>query len=258
MTGAANGVDAPIRVVIVDDEAPARRRLRRLCDAFADVAVVGEAAAGLAAIDLIGEVSPDVVLLDVQLPDLDGFGVAQAIAGDAQIAIVFVTAHDEHAVRAFEINAVDYLLKPVAATRLRTALDRANAGRHAATTAALVDGLARLRTALPAPRYLERLFVEDRGRIIAVVFDQVERLIAEANYVRLCLPGRELLHRGTLTALAQVLDPDRFVRVSRSAILRIDAIRELVPLGHGDREAVLASGAKVRCSRQYRLPGLGP
>jgi len=193
------------------------------------------------------------------MPELDGFAVAEALAGAARPAIVFVTAHDEYAVRAFEVNAVDYLLKPVAAPRLKAALDRAGARRRADAGAALEACLAELRATMPtaARRWLERLFVDDRGKLVPVVLADVERIVAEQNYVRLCAPGRELLHRGTIVALSAVLDPDRFVRVSRSAILRIDAIRELRPIGHGDLEAVLHSGARVRVSREFKTPVLG-
>ena len=237
-----------LRVLIVDDEAPARRRLRRLLGEIPDVEVMGEAAGGLEAIETVRQKSPDVMLLDVQMPELDGLGVAQALADERRPAIVFVTAYDEYAVRAFEVNAIDYLLKPVGGPRLRQALQRVGARQ----TPALAAALAELRGMLPARRYLERLFVEDRGRIVPVVLDRVERILAEQNYVRLCTDGIELLHRSTVTALATVLDPDRFARVSRSAIVRLGAIRELVPIGHGDLQIVLHSGATTKWSRLYR------
>ena len=226
-----------LRVLIVDDEAPARRRLRRLLGEIPDVEVMGEAAGGLEAIETVRQKSPDVML-----------GVAQALADERRPAIVFVTAYDEYAVRAFEVNAIDYLLKPVGGPRLRQALQRVGARQ----TPALAAALAELRGMLPARRYLERLFVEDRGRIVPVVLDRVERILAEQNYVRLCTDGIELLHRSTVTALATVLDPDRFARVSRSAIVRLGAIRELVPIGHGDLQIVLHSGATTKWSRLYR------
>jgi two-component system LytT family response regulator len=230
-----------MRVLLVDDEAPARRRLRRLLGELGEpgLEIVGEAASGLEALDLAARLAPDLVLLDVQMPELDGIAVAQALAGAGGPAIVFVTAHDAYAVRAFELSALDYVLKPVAAPRLKIALGRAR--RDA--------GLA---ARLPARPPLERLFVSERGRTVAVPLATVERIVAEDNYVRLCTDAAEHLHRATLTALAAVLDPEAFVRISRSAIVRVAAIRELVALGHGDKEVVLASGARLTWSRTYR------
>ena len=235
-----------MRTLIVDDEAPARRRLRRLIEEIGepDLEIVGEATSGLEAIEASARLTPDLLLLDVQMPELDGIAVAQALGG-AGPAIIFVTAHDEYAVRAFDVSAVDYVLKPVAAARLGLAIERARRGGLSAR-------LERLLALLPARKRLERLFVSERGRTVPVPLDRVERILAEDNYVRLCTDTGEHLHRSTLQALAAVLDPEIFVRVSRSAIVRVDAIRELSPLGHGDQEVLLASGARVTWSRSYR------
>jgi len=245
-----------MRAVIVDDEAPARGKLRRLLGEMAGVEVVGEADGGLVALERIAALSPDVVLLDVQMPELDGFGVVQALDVALRPSIVFVTAHDEYAVRAFEAQALDYLLKPVAAARLSVAIERARAERARLGPAEQRASLASLQARLPARPRLDRLFVKDRGRVVVVPLDDVEHIEAAENYVRLCTARNEFLHRSTVTALAAALDPQQFVRVSRSSIVRLSAVREIRPAGHGDREVRLGSGAVVRWTRLYRVPAL--
>jgi two-component system LytT family response regulator len=245
-----------MRAVIVDDEAPARNKLRRLLRDIADLEVVGEADSGLSALECIATQAPDVVLLDVQMPELDGFGVVQALDVAFKPSIVFVTAHDEYAVRAFEAQALDYLLKPVAAARLSVAIERARAERLRLDAAGLCASLDNLRSLIPARQRLDRLFVKDRGRVVVVPIDDVDHVEAAENYVRLCTTRGEFLHRSTVTALAAALDPQQFVRVSRSSIVRLRAVREIRPVSHGDRDLVLESGAIVRWSRLYRAPAL--
>lgn len=225
-----------MKILIVDDEAPARRRLTRLLEKVAPGAeIVGFAASGLEALDAAARLGPDVLLLDVQMPELDGIAVARALGPGPRV--IFVTAHDAHAVTAFELAAVDYLLKPVSAERLAVALARVQPSRP--------DRLPRT--------YLERLFVSERGRTMAVALADVERILAEDNYVRLCsVGGGEFLHRSTLQALVAVVDPARFTRISRSAIVRTDAIVSVTPVGHGDQEVRLASGATLTWSRSFR------
>jgi two-component system LytT family response regulator len=247
-----------MRVLIVDDEAPARKRVRRLLDEVAGIAAVHEAANGFDAIELARVHRPDLILLDVQMPELDGFAVAHALDATLEPSIVFVTAYDEYALRAFDVRALDYLLKPVEPERLVRAVERARRDRVNKDAAALAATLTTLQSQLPARRYLTRLFVQERGRTVALAMDGVERIEAEQNYVRLCGRDGEYLHRSTISALAAALDPNVFVRVSRSTVVRLDAIRELRPCGHGDYELCLHSGARVRWSRLYRARGLGP
>jgi two-component system LytT family response regulator len=182
--------------------------------------------------------------------------VVQALDVTLKPSIVFVTAHDEYAVRAFEAQALDYLLKPVAAARLSVAIERARAERLRLDAAGLRASLEHLRSLLPARERLGRLFVKDGSRVVVVPIDDVDHVEAAENYVRLCTTRGEFLHRSTVTALATALDPQQFVRVSRSSIVRLRAVREIRPAGHGDRDLVLDSGAIVRWSRLYRVPAL--
>jgi two-component system, LytTR family, response regulator len=230
-----------MRVLVVDDETPARRRLRRLLDSVDGVSLVGEAASGADAIAALDELDPDLVFLDVEMPGVDGFRVADAALARGALTI-FVTAHDEHAVRAFEKEALDYLMKPVQERRLRMALERARE---------------RSSTRRQPKRPLLRLLVTDGARMIPLSVDRIERIVAERNYVRLFSDAGEHLCRSTLEALVDALDPDHFVRINRSTIVRIDTVRELVPWSHGDHRVVLASGAIVTWSRLYRPRALG-
>jgi two-component system LytT family response regulator len=246
-----------LRVLVADDEAPARRKLRRLLDAMADVSVVGEAAAGDEAVERIAALAPDLVLLDVQMPVLDGFEVVATVGVDRMPATVFVTAFDEHALRAFEVRALDYLLKPVAPARLREAIDRARRrltlGPDAAEETARRDGLA----SLVAGRYLRRILVhDDRGAHLLPV-DAVALARAERNYVALHTARGTFRVRGTISALAERLDPATFLRVNRSDVVRLDAIRELQPWSHGDYRIVLGDGSALLWSRRYRAQVAG-
>jgi two-component system LytT family response regulator len=247
-----------MRILMVDDEAPARRRARRLLADVSGVDQIFEAANGFEAIELAQARRPDLILLDVQMPELDGFAVAHALDASLDPSIVFVTAYDEYALRAFDVGALDYLLKPIEPDRLARAIERTRRNRAHKDAAAQAAQLPMLQAQLPARHYLERLFVQERGRTVAVPMDGIERIEAEQNYVRLCGREGEYLHRSTVTALAAALDPKVFVRISRSAVVRVDAIRELRPCGHGDYDIELQSGAHVRWSRLYRSRGLGP
>lgn len=239
-----------LRVLIVDDEAPARRRIRRLLAAERDVTVVGEGADGASAVMMISATRPDLVFLDVQMPERDGFEVVTAIAPADLPAILFVTAHDRYAIRAFDVHAVDYLLKPFTVERFRTALARARAriGRRIQD-----PGLAGLVGSLrDRPAYLSRVSVRASGRTVVVELSAVDWLEADDNYVRLHVKQREYLVRETLAALEARLDPDRFVRIHRSAIVQVDRIAETRVMTHGDAEVVLRDGATLTASRTWR------
>ena len=243
-----------LRALVVDDEAPARRRIRRLLAAEPDVAVVGECGDGASAIAAIASARPDLVFLDVQMPERDGFDVVKSIPPRQLPAILFVTAHDRYALRAFDVHAVDYLLKPFTGDRFRTALDRAREriARHA-PDAALAGLAAELRL---RASYLSRVPVKTGGRTILVDLATVDWMEAADNYVRLHVQQREYLVRETLAALDAQLDPDLFARIHRSIIVRIDRIVELRPTSHGDAEVVLRGGARLAVSRtwRHRLP----
>jgi two-component system, LytTR family, response regulator len=246
------------RVLVADDEPLAREGLVAALAHAPGVVVVAACADGVDALDAIRRLRPDVALLDVQMPGLDGLAVAAALmgesgAGGGRPAVVFVTAYDEHAVRAFELHAVDYVLKPYSPERVRAAVARAE-GRLRAGAAGALDGrMQALLAALEArPRWAERLVVASAGRVEVVPVPDVDWIESEGNYVRLHLGPRSLLHREPLKALLERLDPQRFARVHRSAAVNLDRVRELRPLPNGDYVAVLEDGVRVPLSRTYR------
>ena len=239
-----------LRALIVDDETVARRRIRRLLAAEPDVVVAGECADGAAAVEAMIAQRPHLVFLDVQMPELDGFGVLRRMDPATLPAIIFVTAFDAYALRAFEVHAIDYLLKPFTRERFRLALDRARERIRRATVDA---GLASFTVALRSrPRYLSRLSVRAAGRIIVVDLATVDWIEAADNYVRLHAGSREYLLRETLGRLEERLDPERFVRIHRSAMVQVDRISELHPASHGDMEVVLRNGTVLTLSRTWR------
>jgi two-component system, LytTR family, response regulator len=258
-----------IRALIADDERPARRKLRELLSREPDVEVVGEAADGIEAVAAIQGARPDVVFLDIQMPRLDGFGVIAEVGVEAMPLVVFVTAFDEHALRAFEVHALDYLLKPFAPSRLRRLLDRLR--RQLAPSAADAAGgevpaagdLARriehlLAAMRPAPEYPRQLLVErGEGRQALLAVDQIDLVRAEANYLHVFAAGVEYRRRGTLRDLEGRLDPARFLRLNRSEIVRLDTVRELQPWFHGDARVVLRDGSVLTWSRRYRAKAEG-
>jgi two-component system LytT family response regulator len=240
-----------IRVLLVDDEAPARELLREMLSAEPEVEIAGEAATGLDAVKAAAELKPDAVFLDIEMPKLDGFEVMELL--DRSIAVVFVTAYDTHAVRAFEVHAVDYVLKPYRAERLREALARARSRVNARPEASLVA-----RAARPGAPFAHRVVVKDGAQIHVIPVDRLEYAQAQDDYVALRTEGRTLLKTQTLAALEASLDPSLFVRVHRSFLVRLDRIRSLEPYGKNDHVAVLADGTKVPVSREgyARLKGL--
>jgi two-component system LytT family response regulator len=258
-----------MRVLIVDDEQPSRDVLRLRLEDIPDIEVIGEAADGQAAVGMILDSRPDLVLLDVQMPDLDGISVLEAVSTQYLPMVIFVTAYDEHAIRAFELNALDYLLKPVAPKRLTAALERARAyalQREVASihrrVATLLDH-SELREArgtgpVPAagsaqePEPLRRIVVRDKDDYLIVSTDRVDAFEAAGNYVRITLPDRHHLVRGTLIEYERLIDPERFARIHRSTIINIDRIERVRPEIHGDFTVTLAGGKVYRMSRHYR------
>jgi two-component system LytT family response regulator len=239
-----------LRTLIVDDEAPARRRIRRLLAAESDLVVAGECGDGLSAVAAIQSIRPDLVFLDVQMPERDGFAVVKALPPGPLPAILFVTAYDHYALRAFDVHAVDYLLKPFTGERFRTALARA---RERIVQRSADGGLARLAETLRnRPVYLARVPVRTGGRTVFVDLDAVDWLEAADNYVRLHVRQREYLVRETLAALEGQIDPDRFVRIHRSAIVQVDRVAEIRATSHGDAELALRDGTRLSVSRTFR------
>jgi two-component system LytT family response regulator len=242
-------VRAPIRVAIVDDEPLARAALRVVLATDPEVVVVGDCI-GTEAPALIERAGIELLFLDVQMPEVDGFGVLAALRPEALPATVFVTAHDAYAVRAFEVHAIDYLLKPFDDARLLTALARAKQrlAQHGAAAGeplrALLDEHSR--------RSPERLLVRERGKIVAVRSSDIDWIEAADYYATLHVGGATHLVRQTMSELEASLDARQFVRVHRGAIVNVDRIREVHPLFRGDCTLVLADGTEVRLSRTRR------
>lgn len=239
-----------IRALVVDDEPPARARVRDLLQAEPDVQLVGEAADADQAVERIRELRPDLLFLDVQMPGRDGFGVLRALGGERPPATIFTTAHDEFAVRAFEVSAVDYLLKPLRRTRFRAALVRAREKLSGGVSASELRRV--VADAVRAPAYLERLAVRVGRRIVVVRAEEVRWIEAEGNYARIHAGGKHYLLRQTLNALEGSLDPMRFVRVHRSAIVGVNHVREVHPLARGSYDLVLDGGDVVTTGQSYR------
>jgi two-component system LytT family response regulator len=248
-----------IRALIADDERPARHKLRQLLSREADFEVVGEAVDGVEAVAAIRAAGPDVVFLDVQMPRLDGFGVIAEVGVEAMPLVVFVTAFDEHALRAFEVHALDYLLKPFAPSRLRRLLDRLRRQLAPPAPPRDVQGIERLLAAMrPAAELPRQVLVErGEGRQALLAVDQIDLVRADGNYLRCFAAGVEYRRRGTLRDFASRLDPARFLRINRSEIVRLEAIRELQPWFHGDARIVLHDGAVLTWSRRFRARAEG-
>lgn len=232
-----------LRVLVVDDEPPARARLVRMLRDHGDVTCVGEAGDGAAALAAVGSLAPDLVLLDVQMPELDGLGVASALGAEGP-AVVFATAHDEHAIRAFELAAVDYLLKPVTRERLAIAIDRARARRTPAADLARAV-LARLGPS-SQPR---RMGVRCGAKIAVFDVDRIAAVVADDHYAKIFVDGKELLSDEPLDRLMERLDGDAFLRVHRSAIVNVALVTELDHEGDRKYVAVLAGGLRVPIAR---------
>jgi two-component system LytT family response regulator len=241
-----------MRVVVVDDEEIARSGIALLLSAESDVELVGAAATGSEAIRLIEAQRPEVVFLDVQMPELDGFDVVDALTIDPLPVVVFVRAYDEFALRAFEVNALDYLLKPFDRERLAATLDRVRT--HLRGRAA-DDLQARLRTLLEhaeVRRLPERLVVRDAGRVFFLAFKEMDWLESAGNYVRVHSGKNAHLVRSTIRAMTERLPAGDFLRVSRAAIVNLRRVREVRPLFNGCYAFVLESGARIESSRRFR------
>jgi len=239
-----------LRAVIVDDEAPARALLREYLALDASLEIVAECANGYEAVKRVGELAPDVVFLDVQMPKLDGFEVVELLAPGP--VVVFCTAYDEYALRAFEVHAVDYLLKPFGRERLAEAVARVR-GRIAggpATVGAPRPGAGALAQSARAPgRWAERLIVRDGAEVHVIAVPEIERIEAQDDYVEIHAGGKSWLKQQSLAEIEQSLDPARFVRVHRSHLVSLDRIARIEPWGKDSRIAILKDGSEVPVSR---------
>ncbi len=241
-----------MRVLVVDDEAPARQRLVDLLRRDSQVTAIVEAAGGLAAVEMIQEQAPDLVFLDVQMPELDGLEVVDAVGAAKMPLTVFVTAYDQHAIRAFEVNALDYLLKPFSDERFEAAMNRVKARLDERSIREFGQRMIKMASTAQASRRWDRLVVKSAGTtrfIRAVDIDWIE---AAGVYVNLHVAGKEVLYRASLHELAERLDPKRFVRVHRSAIVNVESILHLEPISHGEFDVVLKNGSRTRVSRNFR------
>jgi two-component system LytT family response regulator len=238
-----------IRALIVDDEPPARLRIRTLLAGERDVAIVGECGDGASALELIRGTAPDLVFLDVQMPEMDGLAVVEALAGARMPGVVFVTAYDVHAVRAFELHALDYLLKPVDGDRFARTLERVR-------RVAPGDWSERLERFLTdhaaVRRRLERLVVREPGRVHVIRVEEIDWIEAAGNYVQVHAGGASHLVHETLTAMAARLASSQFRRIHRSVLVNVDRIREIELGRRGDGRVLLGDGTRLTLSRTYR------
>ncbi|SPF46861.1 DNA-binding response regulator [Candidatus Sulfopaludibacter sp. SbA4] len=242
-----------MKILIVDDEPLARERIRTLLAAEPEVEIVGECSDGEAAIAAIRNSAPDVVFLDVQMPELDGFGVLERIDRSAMPIIVFVTAFDQYAVQAFEARALDYLLKPFDRERFSKSLARVRMEHMRCSTSGLSE---RLHSMLDEWKQRKqgpgRLVIRCGGRVCFVRFDELDWLEAAGNYVRMHAGKETYLHRTTMAQMEACLPPEKFVRVHRSSIVNLDRIKELQPLFRGDYAIILRNGQQLTLSKAYR------
>jgi two-component system, LytTR family, response regulator len=247
-------MDKKITVLIVDDEPLAREYLRHLLKDDAEIEIAGEAGNGRAAAEFIRRNRPDLVFLDIQMPELDGFSMLRELGTEDLPAIIFTTAFEEYAIRAFEFHALDYLLKPFDAPRFEKALayakERLASGEDQSPEALQISAL--LKTIAAPPAFLERLLIKLNGRIIFVKTDDIDWIKSDDKYVLIYTGKTSHLVRQTLAAMKTQLDPRRFVQIHRSAIINIERIRELEPLVSGEYFVCLESGAKIALSRSYK------
>lgn len=246
-----------LRVVVVDDEPLAREDIGQLLAGRPDVDVVATCANGTEALEAVRHLHPDVLLLDIRMPGLDGFSVVEKLDGPDLPHVVFVTAFDRFAIEAFRVRALDYLLKPVQASRLDEALDRA---REQVSKRSVEDWATSVRSAAQenardheAATFLTELMVRVGTRDIVLKVDDIDWIQAETYYARLHIRGRSYLYRERMHVLESRLNPRHFARVHRSAIVNLDRVREIVHDNHGDHVVVLSTGARVKTSHQRWL-----
>ena len=247
-----------IRAIIVDDEKPARRRLRELLEKQPEIAIVAECSNGADAVRKIRALRPDLLLLDIQMPELDGFGVVEAIGAAQMPATIFVTAYDRYALKAFEVSALDYLLKPFSDERFERSLARVlsfvRANRREELSHRILSLLGQIQpkqtqnTGAP----LDRLMIKDGGRVLFLRVEEIDWIEAAGVYVQVHAAGKTWLHRISLGELEARLDARQFLRIHRSTIVNLKRIRELHPHSHGDFLVALHDGTELKLSRSYR------
>lgn len=240
-----------LRTVIVDDEKPAREKLSILLASESDVKVIAECENGAAAIAALKNTKPDLLLLDISLPDMDGFAVLKTLPQQELPVVIFTTAYDQYAIRAFEAHALDYLLKPFDHQRLQEALHRARLAVRTHTERVLTNRLLTILQESRAGAPDRRFLVRSGGRVVFLAYDEVEWIEAAANYVRLHAGKACHTLRGSIGTVAAKLPADQFVRIHRSSIVNVKTIKELQPCNSGEFIVVLQSGKELSCSRGY-------
>jgi two-component system LytT family response regulator len=243
----------PIRVLLVDDEPLAREMIREMLKDDAEVSVVGECVNGREAIEAIQEHNPDLIFLDVQMPEIGGFEVLEALKSVHVPHVIFVTAYDQYAVRAFEVHALDYLLKPFDRERFDLAWRRAKAHILSTRNGEMDQRILAILEELKAgSKYIERLVIKSGGRVFFLDTDDIDWIEAEGNYVSVHTGKKSHLLRETISSLEAQLDPKKFLRIHRSSIVKIDRIKELQPWFHGEYRVILMDGTQLTLSRNYR------
>jgi two-component system LytT family response regulator len=250
-------IGAVVRTVIADDEPLARRKLRILLDSEADVQVIAECQDGGQTLSAIRAYRPDLLLLDIQMPDRDGFQVLSEISREEMPVVIFTSAYDQYAIRAFEAHALDYLLKPFDQGRLHQAVERARfelrQSKDREITHRILDLLSRVKSdKQTAPEPEGRLVIKTKGRIVFLNLEEIDWVEAAANYVRLNSGKESYLFRETISRTSERLNPNHFIRIHRSVIVNVRKIKELIPVNSGEYIVVLKSGKELSCSRGYR------
>ena len=243
-----------IRVLIVDDEPLARRGICQLLETETDFVVAGEAANGREALSSIEKLAPDLVFLDINMPLVDGFALLEKIGARNLPEIVFVTAYDEHAIRAFEAGAIDYVLKPISEERFQKTLERVRRRVASGENRLLKNKLADLLNSLKTARenYLRRIAVKEKGRIRFLDAEKIDWISSLGNYIEIHAGREKFILRETMDGIEGKLNPQEFLRIRRSAIVRISKIKELQPLFNGEYAVVLSDGTELTASRRYR------
>jgi two-component system LytT family response regulator len=250
---AARQLPMKIRALIVDDQLIAREAIRRLLATESDIEIVGLSATGSEALAAIKNDSPDLVFLDVRLPDMDGFSVLEELPPERLPVVVFVTANDEFALKAFDVHALDYVVKPISEERLQRALQRAREHLQRRGGGTVDERLgALLRDLKTSPRQTDRLAVRSGGKVVFLRLADIDWVESADNYVKLHVGNETHMLRETMNALEQKLPTDRFLRISRSAMVNVEKIKELHPMFHGEYVVVLTNGARVNLTRSYR------
>jgi two-component system, LytTR family, response regulator len=246
-----------IHAVLVDDEPPARRKLRHLLSSEADISVVGEAGSGAEAVELLNRLQPDLAFLDIQLPDCTGFDVVESLQSREHLHLVFVTAHDDFALKAFDVHALDYLLKPVEPSRFAQSLKRVRRMIEAPGTGRIASRLDELVQSLRSdPAYVRRLLIQENERSVFLDVSRIDWIESARNYVCIHSGDRTHIARSSLESLAAKLNPAVFRRINRSEIVNVERIAEVRSWFHGDQKVILKSGKELNWSRRYRTTSL--